>query len=57
MKMLPNLNITWTRGPTKIIEKIYLTGPIPRLSKYNEEVGIGFSLDKSGLIPDNIDDD
>ncbi len=46
----------WCTGPTEIIPDIWLTGPIPRKSPF-EDVGGAFYIDAEGQTPDLIPDD
>ncbi|HOX39695.1 MAG TPA: MBL fold metallo-hydrolase [Candidatus Brocadiia bacterium] len=46
----------WTTAPTRLTEKIGLTGPVPRLTDF-EDVGGPFFMDAACGIPDDICDD
>jgi len=46
----------WTPQPMMISENIGITGPIPRLTDY-EDVGGPFFLDQEGFRPDSLNDD
>ena len=47
---------TWTRGPTEVAPGMFVTGPIPRRSTF-EDTGGPFFLDPDGNVPDPIEDD
>jgi 7,8-dihydropterin-6-yl-methyl-4-(beta-D-ribofuranosyl)aminobenzene 5'-phosphate synthase len=49
-------SITWTRGPTAVGPGLFVTGPIPRRSAF-EDTGGPFFLDADGTMPDPIEDD
>lgn len=49
-------SITWTTEPTEVAPGMFVTGPIPRRSGF-EDTGGPFFLDADGLVPDPIDDD
>lgn len=49
-------SITWTRGPTEVAPGMFVTGPIPRRSGF-EDTGGPFFLDADGTVPDPIEDD
>ena len=49
-------SITWTTEPTEIAPGMFVTGPIPRRSGF-EDTGGPFFLDADGLVPDPIADD
>lgn len=49
-------SITWTRGPTEVASGMFVTGPIPRRSGF-EDTGGPFFLDADGTVPDPIEDD
>lgn len=53
---LPEGAIHWLTRPTQITDRIGVTGPIPRLTSY-EDPGAPFFFDQSGERPDLIDDD
>jgi len=57
LKHLDGTNILrWTEKPTEITPDVWVTGPIPRLTDY-ENTGGPFFLDSTGQIPDPINDD
>lgn len=56
LRGLPEEAIHWVLGPTKLSDNIGLTGPIPRLTEY-EDTGGPFYLDEVGWCPDPIVDD
>ncbi len=49
-------SITWTTEPTELDPGLFVTGPIPRRSGF-EDTGGPFFLDADGSIPDGIEDD
>jgi len=49
-------SITWTTGPTAVAPGVFVTGPIPRRSGF-EDTGGPFFLDAEGTVPDPIEDD
>jgi 7,8-dihydropterin-6-yl-methyl-4-(beta-D-ribofuranosyl)aminobenzene 5'-phosphate synthase len=49
-------SITWTTEPTEIAHGLFVTGPIPRRSTF-EDTGGPFFLDPDGNMPDPIEDD
>jgi len=49
-------SITWTKEPTEVAHGIFVTGPIPRKSGF-EDTGGPFFLDADGTVPDSIEDD
>lgn len=53
---VPDDSIHWLTQPFKFSERIGLTGPIPRLTSY-EDTGGAFFYDPWGKRPDPIDDD
>jgi 7,8-dihydropterin-6-yl-methyl-4-(beta-D-ribofuranosyl)aminobenzene 5'-phosphate synthase len=48
--------VRWVLGPAKLSEHMGLTGPIPRLTPY-EDTGGPFYLDTAGWRPDPLEDD
>lgn len=48
--------VTWTTGMTEVCEGVFVTGPIPRATPY-EDVGGRFFLDDTGTHPDPLVDD
>lgn len=56
VKSLPAGRIHWLGAPSLVTERIGITGPIPRLTDY-EDTGGPFYLDPEGLRPDPIEDD
>jgi 7,8-dihydropterin-6-yl-methyl-4-(beta-D-ribofuranosyl)aminobenzene 5'-phosphate synthase len=48
--------VIWTNGPTEIAAGMFVTGPIPRRTVY-EDTGGAFFLDADGKDPDPIMDD
>lgn len=48
--------VRWVSGPTHLSADIGITGPIPRISAF-EDTGGGFYLDPEATKPDPIDDD
>jgi 7,8-dihydropterin-6-yl-methyl-4-(beta-D-ribofuranosyl)aminobenzene 5'-phosphate synthase len=56
VQQLPAERLHWTVSPTLISECIGLTGPIPRITPY-EDAGGPFYLDEKKLNPDSIEDD
>jgi len=49
-------NLIWTKQPTEICERLFVTGEIPRLSKF-EDTGGPFFLDEKCQHPDPLADD
>jgi 7,8-dihydropterin-6-yl-methyl-4-(beta-D-ribofuranosyl)aminobenzene 5'-phosphate synthase len=49
-------SITWTTGPTEVAPGLFVTGPIPRRSGF-EDTGGPFFLDAGGTVPDPLEDD
>jgi len=49
-------SVIWTKGPTEIAVGMFVTGPIPRRSAF-EDTGGPFFLDADGKTPDPIEDD
>jgi 7,8-dihydropterin-6-yl-methyl-4-(beta-D-ribofuranosyl)aminobenzene 5'-phosphate synthase len=56
LRRLPAERVHWVLGPTKLTEHVGLTGPIPRITAF-EDTGGPFYLDKAGWRPDPIEDD
>jgi 7,8-dihydropterin-6-yl-methyl-4-(beta-D-ribofuranosyl)aminobenzene 5'-phosphate synthase len=56
LKSLGADRIRWVLGPTRLAEDIGLTGPVPRLTGY-EDTGGPFYLDTAGWRPDPVEDD
>lgn len=48
--------LIWTRGPTKLLDGVYLTGEIPRGNDF-EDTGGSFYRDQSCTVPDPLPDD
>lgn len=48
--------IIWTEEPTKILENIWVTGPIPRTYEWEQSSG-SFYLDEQGQKSDEMNDD
>jgi len=53
---LPAGAVRWVLGPAKLSDDVGLTGPVPRLTDY-EDTGGPFYLDEAGWRPDPIEDD
>lgn len=53
---LPDGSIRWLTRPMSVTDRIGITGPIPRLTEY-EDPGAPYFFDQSGGRPDFIDDD
>lgn len=53
---LPKERIMWVSEPTRLTEGVFLTGPIPRLTTF-EDTGGPFFFDPEGDQPDPIEDD
>jgi len=49
-------SVNWTKEPTEISAGLFVTGPIPRQTAF-EDTGGPFFLDAQGTIPDPIEDD
>lgn len=49
-------SVHWTREPAEIAPGIFVTGPIPRRTPF-EDTGGPFFLDPQGTVPDPIEDD
>lgn len=56
LEALPSGSIDWVLGPTRLSDNIGLTGPVPRLTEY-EDTGGPFYLDETGWRPDPLEDD
>ena len=56
VKALPEEQCRWVTAPLQIAEQVWLTGPVPRKTTY-EDTGGPFFTDKQGRRPDNIADD
>ncbi len=56
LKRLEASRVRWVLGPTMLSDSIGLTGPIPRLTGY-EDTGGPFYLDTAGRRPDPLEDD
>ena len=56
LKRLPRERLRWVLGPTMLTEHVGLTGPVPRITGY-EDTGGPFYLDKAGWRPDPLEDD
>ncbi len=48
--------VAWTTGPREVADGLFVTGPIPRRSGF-EDVGGAFFLDAAWTVPDPIEDD
>ena len=48
--------INWVTGPTSLVNDVSLTGPVPRLTDY-EDTGGPFYQDDAGWRPDPLEDD
>ncbi|OPY11186.1 MAG: Metallo-beta-lactamase superfamily protein [Syntrophaceae bacterium PtaB.Bin038] len=48
--------LTWVHGPLQICEGLHLTGPVPRLTDF-EDTGGAFFADEGCLRPDELPDD
>lgn len=55
IRRIPN-RLTWTRTPTAIRNNVWVTGPIPRETRF-EDTGGPFYLDPEGRRADPIEDD
>jgi 7,8-dihydropterin-6-yl-methyl-4-(beta-D-ribofuranosyl)aminobenzene 5'-phosphate synthase len=51
-----HIGIIWTRYPTEIVEGIYATGPVPRMTDF-EDTGGNFFVDETCQKPDLLPDD
>lgn len=49
-------SVTWTTRPTEVAAGVFVTGPIPRRTSF-EDTGGPFFLDENGQSPDLIEDD
>jgi 7,8-dihydropterin-6-yl-methyl-4-(beta-D-ribofuranosyl)aminobenzene 5'-phosphate synthase len=49
-------SVVWTKGPTEIAAGMFVTGPIPRRTAF-EDTGGPFFLDAQGSKPDSVEDD
>lgn len=56
VRALSHLRRIWVSLPTELSESVMLTGPVPRLSEY-EDTGGPFFLDEAGKLTDVIADD
>jgi 7,8-dihydropterin-6-yl-methyl-4-(beta-D-ribofuranosyl)aminobenzene 5'-phosphate synthase len=56
LKRLEASRVRWVLGPTMLSDCIGLTGPIPRITDY-EDTGGPFYLDTAGWRPDPLEDD
>jgi len=56
IKKLPEKQIHWCSGKTKILKNIFITGYVPRINSL-EDTGGNFFLDEEMTIPDLINDD
>ncbi len=56
LENLADAQLQWVREPKKIMDGIWLTGPIPRFQPL-EDVGGPFFTDPEGIEPDPIPDD
>jgi len=56
LKRIPGEQCHWITGPLQIAERVWLTGPVPRETTY-EDTGGPFFLDTQGKQPDVIADD
>lgn len=52
----PSVQVVNTLGPTKVIDGLYATGPVPRITDF-EDVGGDFYLDRSCNNADTLEDD
>lgn len=48
--------LTWVRGPQRVCDGIHITGPVPRLTDF-EDTGGAFFADEACLHPDELPDD
>jgi 7,8-dihydropterin-6-yl-methyl-4-(beta-D-ribofuranosyl)aminobenzene 5'-phosphate synthase len=55
-KVREKAELVWTEGPTQIFEGLHLTGPVPRLTDF-EDTGGPFFTDKDCTQPDELVDD
>lgn len=56
LRDLPPGTIRWVLGPARLSETMGVTGPIPRLTEY-EDTGGPFYLDRTAWRPDPLEDD
>jgi len=56
LKRIPGEQCHWITGPLQIAERVWLTGPVPRETTY-EDTGGPFFLDEAGTCADPIADD
>jgi 7,8-dihydropterin-6-yl-methyl-4-(beta-D-ribofuranosyl)aminobenzene 5'-phosphate synthase len=56
LEQLPSERLHWVQEPLMLTETIGLTGPVPRLTSY-EDTGGPFYLNPEGARPDLIEDD
>ncbi len=56
LQSFPQERIIWSSGPVSLSEDVHVTGPISRLTSY-EDVGGPFFLDAQGTQPDLLPDD
>ncbi len=56
LALVPPRQVHWVQKPVRLGNTVGLTGPIPRLSGY-EDTGGAFYLDPEGTKPDLIEDD
>jgi len=48
--------VVWIERPTEVLPGLHATGPIPRVTEF-EDTGGAFFLDADGLVPDTLVDD
>jgi len=48
--------LIWTESPTEVVEGLRLTGPVPRVTDF-EDTGGAFFKDRSCTVPDDLADD
>ncbi|MBN1928422.1 MAG: MBL fold metallo-hydrolase [Chlorobiaceae bacterium] len=53
---LPKERIVWVSEPTRLTDGVFLTGPVPRQTSF-EDTGGPFFFDPNGNTPDPIEDD
>jgi 7,8-dihydropterin-6-yl-methyl-4-(beta-D-ribofuranosyl)aminobenzene 5'-phosphate synthase len=53
---LPDERVRWVTEPLRLTEGVYLTGPVPRQTTF-EDTGGPFFFDPDGKYPDPIEDD
>ena len=56
LRALPAGAVEWVLGPTMLSDNVGVTGPIPRITEY-EDTGGPFYLDKNDWRPDPLEDD